>query len=76
MPQLSLYIDAKTLKELETAAKIENLSLSKYAVRKLSESMRGKWPDHYEDLFGAIDDESFDVQRELAFKDDSRREAL
>lgn len=40
MPQLSLYIDEKTLKKIETGAKMEHLSISKYVVRKLDKTER------------------------------------
>ena len=76
MPQLSLYIDKKTLSKLEIAAEIEHLSLSKYAVKKLNESMHAKWPDKYENLFGSVDDSSFNIVRDVDFKDDAEREDL
>ena len=76
MPQLSLYIDEKTLYQLGIAAKIEHLSISKYAVKKLNESMISKWPNHYEDLFGSISDDTFHIERVNSFKDDSPREEL
>ena len=40
MPQLSLYIDKETLKKLKIAARIEHLSISKYAVKKLNEFLK------------------------------------
>ena len=75
MPQLSLYIDEKTLQQLEIAAKIEHLSISKYAVKKLNESMHIKWPDHFDDLYGAVKDDTFSVENN-SFNDDSTREDL
>ncbi len=76
MPQLSLYIDEKTLRQLQIAAEIEHLSISKYAVKKLNESMHAKWPDHYEDLYGSIVDETFNVKKVAYFNADSPREEL
>ncbi len=76
MPQLSLYIDKKTLRQLEIAAKIEHLSISKYAVKKLNESMQGKLPDYYENLYGSIDDDTFNVEKITDFTNDSTREKL
>jgi len=76
MPQLSLYIDENTLRQLEIAAKIEHLSISKYVVKKLNESMHVKWPEHYEDLYGVIDDDTFTVEKIDNFKNDSPREEL
>ena len=54
MPQISLYIDNKTLKKIEIAAKLEHLSISKYVVRKLNETMNKSWPENYPNLFGSI----------------------
>lgn len=76
MPQLSLYIDERTLKRLQTAAKLENVSVSKYVVRKLNETMDTSWPENYQQLFGAIDDETFDVERVPSFGADVPRERL
>lgn len=76
MPQLSLYIDERTLKRLQTAAKLENVSVSKYVVRKLSETMDTSWPENYQKLFGAIDDETFQVERVPSFDADVPRERL
>ncbi len=63
MPQLSLYVDDKTLRKLEIAAEIEHISISKYAVRKLNESMDSKWPDNYADLYGSISDDTFEIEK-------------
>lgn len=71
MPQLSLYIDEETLRKLEAAAELEHVSISKYVVRKLKESMSSTWPDGYEHLFGSIQDESFSIGRPLDFSSDS-----
>ena len=76
MPQLSLYIDKTTLQKIETAAKLEHLSISKYVVKKLNESMFKAWPERYEDLYGAIDDESFTVEKLEDFSGDATRESL
>lgn len=76
MPQLSLYIDDRTLKKIELAAKIEKLSLSKYVVKKLNESLVNSWPENYEVLFGSIRDDSFKEAGSQTFEDDQPREGL
>jgi len=76
MPQLSLYIDSLTLKKLEIAAKFEKLSISKFAVKKLNESLNTKWPENYESLYGAIKDDTFTVEPISDFKNDILREEL
>ena len=70
MPQLSLYIDEKTLNKISLAAKIENLSISKFVVKKLNESMHDSWPENYGELYGSISDESFNTTDSLKFKND------
>jgi len=76
MPQLSLYIDENTLKKIELGAKIENLSISKYVVKKLNESLHDSWPDHYDRLFGSISDESFKPIEPMDYKHDIPRENI
>ncbi len=76
MPQLSLYIDEKTLHKLENAAKIERLSISRYAVKKLTEVLNASWPEHYEELFGSITDETFTAPRKDSFESDTPRESM
>ena len=76
MPQLSLYIDEKTLKKIAVAAKIEKLSISKFVVKRLNESMHDSWPDNFEKIFGSISDDSFDVVDSLKFENDASREPL
>ena len=76
MPQLSLYIDEKTLRKLKVAAKIERLSVSKYAAKKLNEILNANWPEHYGELYGSIQDETFSVPKASAFENDTPREEL
>lgn len=76
MPQLSLYIDENMLKRIETAAKLEHVSISKYVVKKLNESMFNAWPENYHSLYGSITDESFHVERKKDFSHDIERENI
>jgi len=76
MPQLSLYIDELTLKKIELAAKIEHLSISKFVVKKINESLHDSWPDGFEMLFGAISNDSFVSSESLKYSDDIPRESL
>jgi hypothetical protein len=76
MPQLSLYIDEETLAKIEVAAKINNTSISKWVSDKLKESLANSWPENYQSLFGAIDDDSFTVKRADNFFGDLERESL
>ncbi|ADK79795.1 hypothetical protein [Sediminispirochaeta smaragdinae] len=76
MPQLSLYIDKTTLQKIEAAAKLEHLSISKYVVKKLNESMFNAWPENYENLYGSIDDDSFTLVKIEDFSNDAERDLM
>ncbi len=76
MPQLSLYIDAETLAKIETAAKINNTSISKWVTERLKESLTMSWPENYQYLFGSITDETFSIERVKDFQSDLERERL
>ena len=67
MAQISLYIDEQTLSRIETAARIEGRSLSEWVVERLRESLERSWPEGYEALYGAIDDQTFGIPEELSF---------
>ncbi len=76
MPQLSLYIDDETLSKIETAAKINRTSISKWVSERLKESLANSWPENYASLFGSIDDDSFNTEKRKDFSNDSKREEL
>jgi hypothetical protein len=76
MPQLSLYIDKDTLSRIEVAAELEHLSISKYVVSKLNETLTNSWPANYENLFGSIVDETFEIESVDDFTNDTTREEL
>lgn len=76
MPQISLYIDNKTLKKIETAAQLENTSISKWVSGKLAEHLENDWPDNYSSLFGSINDDSFCAETIKEFPTDIAREGL
>jgi hypothetical protein len=59
MPQISLYIDEQTLKKIEIAARIEDVSLSKWVNGKLKSVLQRSWPQGYFELCGALTDGSF-----------------
>ncbi|MCD6116213.1 hypothetical protein J7K93_04290, partial [bacterium] len=73
MAQLSLYIDENTLKKIELAAKIENISISKFVTKRINETLKDSWPDKYDSLFGSIHDETFNAAEQLSSKNDIPR---
>ena len=76
MPQISLYIDAATLKKIERAAQKKRLSISKWVAEQLRARLDAVYPAHFEDLFGSIQDESFTRPQQAALAEDAPREEL
>ena len=76
MPQLSLYVDEKTLKKIEKAARLENTSISKWVTGKLTQYLDNNWPDNYISLYGSIEDDSFCAEEIKDFSSDIDREEL
>lgn len=74
MPQLSLYVDKKMMKQLETGASAANLSISKYVSTTLKEHFNSDWPIGYFETFRNGGDETWIVPEELNFADDATRE--
>lgn len=65
MPQLSLYIDDKTMDELRKAADEQGVSLSRYARTVIQERGRSAWPDAFWRTYGALSDDGFVIPKEL-----------
>lgn len=76
MPQISLYIDKSTLKKVETLAKKEKKSISKWVRLRIKKSMDKTWPDDFFSLFGSVTDKKFVRPDELELKIDVPREKL
>lgn len=70
MPQLSLYLDNRTLKAVETKAKARKISISKYVKEAIEKDIHSKWPKDYFTLFGSIKDSTFKAPKELKFESD------
>lgn len=76
MPQISLYVDEKTLKQIENAAKSEKKSISKWVSAKLRSSLHNKWPEGYFNLFGNIKDDTFTEPEDLTENKNLKREHI
>ncbi|MFZ4484471.1 MAG: toxin-antitoxin system, antitoxin component [Chthoniobacterales bacterium] len=60
MPQLNIYLDAESERLIESAAKRESSSLSRWAREKLLAAAGSPaWPEHYASVVGSISDPSF-----------------
>lgn len=73
MPQISLYIDEKTLKKVESAAKRSRLSISKWVAEQIKSKLDPVYPANYEKLFGSITDDTFARPKDLDFHTDTKR---
>lgn len=76
MPQLTVYIDEKTLGKIETAAQVERSSISKWVKKRLEMALHSSWPEGYFSLFGSLKDAKLERPRQHLFSRDSKREPL
>ena len=76
MPQISLYIDEPTLKNIENAALRQHVSISKWVADQLRSRIEPVYPAHYEDLFGSISDKSFTRPQQPLLGSDIKREGF
>lgn len=76
MPQISLYIDNDTMQRVEKAAQAEKLSISKWVGNQLQKSLTENYPSDFEQLFGSINDATFQEPQDISFDADAQREVL
>ncbi len=72
MPQISLYIDEKTLQRVKDAATRRNTSISRWVAELIRTRVEPVYPEGYEELFGSIQDEGFTEPTDLSFSGKSR----
>jgi hypothetical protein len=73
MPQVSLYIDQETLIKIEQLAQKNHTSISKWVGNNLKKLIKDDYPDDFFELFGAIQDVSFNRPKGLSFRADTKR---
>lgn len=76
MPQISLYIDEKTLKKVENAASQQHISISKWVAEQIKNRIEPTYPLDFDSLFGAVTDETFVEPKEINFSSDSERAGM
>ena len=76
MPQLNVYIDDKTLKKIESAARAGHSSISKWVKLRLTQSLKSSWPEGYFDLFGSLKGTRLKRPAQLKFGRNARRAKL
>jgi hypothetical protein len=73
MPQVSLYIDKETLFKIEQIAKKNRISISKWVGNNIKQIIKKDYPDGFFELFGAIQDASFNKTEAMPFNADTKR---
>ncbi len=76
MPQLSLYLDNKTLEAVELKAKARKISVSRYVKEAIEKDIHSHWPQDYFNLFGSVSDPTLRVPQEISFPTDRKRETF
>ena len=76
MGQLTVYIDEITFKKIETAAKRERQSISKWVKNRLLTALHNHWPENYFELFGSLKDSNLKRPEQLKFDNDLKRSNL
>lgn len=69
MPQLSLYLDDATFKDLRADAALANKSLSRFVADELRARKNAqRWPEGFFDLYGCITEEdNFSLPEDSVF---------
>jgi hypothetical protein len=74
---MTIYLDGEVEQKVRAAARRAGKSLSRWAGEELAKAAgAGKWPEGYFEIFGSIDDESFEAPEEIPASLDSEREQL
>jgi len=76
MPQISLYIDEKTLKKVEGAAARQHVSISKWVADQIRSKVDPVYPADFESLFGSLSEDDLKRPEVVSGAHDSRREQL
>ena len=76
MPQISLYIDKDLYKEVESAVKKKDVSMSSFVSNVLREYLDNTWPEGFFELFGSMKDDPIEEPEELSFSSDAPRETF
>jgi hypothetical protein len=76
MPQLNIYLDELTIKQVKASAKKQRLSLSKWAARCLVSASQNEWSDDFFACLGSITDTEFNRPEPLEAITDSPRESF
>ena len=76
MAQLTLYVDEKILRQIESEARKEKSSVSRWVTHRLSLVLRRSWPARFLATAAALKDEGLKRRPRNDFASDARRVKL
>ncbi len=76
MTQISIQLDASTLKMLESTAARSHTSVKEWIKDRIYRGLKQEWPEDYFSLFGSLDEEDLYEPSEIPFSYESSREEL
>lgn len=72
MTQISIQLDANTLKILKSTAKRNHTSVSEWIKARIYRGLKQEWPEDYFSLFGSLDEDDLCEPPEIPFAYQSR----
>jgi hypothetical protein len=76
MAQISIQLDARTLKALEIIASRNQTSVSTWIKDRIRIGLKQDWPENYFSLFGSLDEDDLIEPPEIPFEYETQREHL
>lgn len=77
MPQISLYVDKKTMRRITDSAKRERKSVSSWVRDHVMREPRSSWPaGYFENVIGCLKDSDLEVPKRPDPRLDAKREPL
>ncbi|MCP4156786.1 MAG: hypothetical protein GY757_54230 [bacterium] len=73
MAQISIQLDANTLKALEMSASRNHTSVSNWIKERIRLGLKQEWPENYFSLFGSLDEDDLAEPPEIPFEHEAER---
>ncbi|MCP4153475.1 MAG: toxin-antitoxin system, antitoxin component [bacterium] len=71
MAQISIQLDASTLKALEMTATRNQISISKWIKDRIRLGLKQEWPENYFAIFGSLDEDDLVEPPEIPIEHES-----
>ncbi|HLP57552.1 MAG TPA: hypothetical protein VK186_01925 [Candidatus Deferrimicrobium sp.] len=76
MTQISIQLDASTIKKLESTAAKNRKSVTEWIKDRIYLGLKQDWPEDYFALFGSLDEDDLSEPPDIPFSYESSREEL